>query len=113
MKYLERIAYVLLLIGILGAFNYMEIARYVASVGAAGIAIVRLQERYEGTNLRLKRLIRLRHLVGIGYVVGAGLMFRELNYWLVAFFASVVIELYTLFIFDRETQKDNQKSTKK
>ena len=113
MKYLERIAYVLLLIGIMCAFNYIEIARYVASVGAAGIAIVRLREQYEGSSLRLKRLIRLRHLVGIGYVVGAGLMFREQNYWLVAFFASVVIELYTLFIFDKESKKDNQKSTKK
>ena len=108
MKYVERVAYVLLLVAILCAFSYPEVARYVASVGAAGIAVARLRERYEGTNVRLKRLIRLRHLVGIGYVVGAGLMFREQNYWLVAFFVAVIIELYTLIILEKETKKETK-----
>jgi len=102
MKYVEQIAYILLLGAVLMAsFNYewLEIARYVASVGAAGVAVVRLRERYEGKNLRLKRLMRLRHLVGIAYVVGAGLMFKEHNYWLVAFLIGAILELYTLLVF--------------
>lgn len=107
MKYIERVAYVLLLLAIIMAFREPLIARYVASIGAAGVAIVRLRERYEGPNVRLKRLMRLRHLVGIGYVVGAGLMFKEQNYWLVAFGISVLIELYTIFVYDHETKKDN------
>ena len=105
MKHIERIAYVLLLVAVLLAFTYLEIARYVASVGAAGIAVCRLSERYEGSNIRLKRLIRLRRLVGIAYVVGAGLMFRPYNYWLVAYAIAVVLELYTLFVFDHENKK--------
>lgn len=105
MKHIERIAYVLLLASVLMAFTYLEIARYMASVGAAGLAICRLRERYEGSNTRLKRLMRLRHLVGIAYVVGAGLMFRPYNYWLVAFAIAVVLELYTLFVFDHENNK--------
>ncbi len=109
MKYLERVAYVLLLIGVLCAFRYPEVARYIVSVGAAGVAIVRLRERYEGTNLRLKRLVRMRHLVGVAYVVGAGLMFRELNYWLVALAIAIVLELYTLFVIDKETKNENKK----
>ena len=105
MKYLERVAYVLLLLAILIAFHYPDIARYIASVGAAGVAICRFSERYEGSNLRLKRLMRLRRLVGIAYVVGAGLMFRPYNYWLVAFAVAVIIELYTIFVFDHENKK--------
>ena len=35
MKYIERIAYVLMLIAVLIAFNHLEVARYLASVGAA------------------------------------------------------------------------------
>ena len=109
MKYLERVAYVLLLIGVLCAFRYAEVARYIVTVGAAGVAIVRLRERYEGANLRLKRLVRVRHLVGVGYVIGAGLMFREQNYWLVALAIAVFLEIYTIVVIDKETNKENKK----
>lgn len=112
MKYIERVAYILLLIAAVLAFSHIEIARYLASVGAAGIAVTRLKEQYIGTNLRLKRLIRLRHMVGIGYVIGAGLMFKEHNYWLVAFAVSVMIEIYTIFVFDRESKKENVSENK-
>lgn len=108
MNILERISYILVLLAVVMAFQQPDIARYVASVGAAGIAIVRLRERYEGSNLRLKRLVRLRHLVGIIYVVGAGLMFRPYNYWLVAFFIAVMIELYTILVAERESKKEDK-----
>lgn len=110
MKYVEQIAYILLLGAVLMAsYNYewLDIARYIASVGAAGVAIARLRERYEGKNLRLKRLMRLRHMVGIAYVVGAGLMFKEYNYWLVAFLIGVILELYTLFVLSKTNKDDN------
>lgn len=109
MKYVEQIAYILLLGAVLMAsynHEWLEIARYIASIGAAGVAIARLRERYEGKNLRLKRLMRLRHMVGIAYVVGAGLMFKEYNYWLVAFLIGVILELYTLFVLSK-TNKDD------
>lgn len=109
MKHIERVAYILLIIAILMGFSHLEIARYIASVGAAGIAVPRLKEQYTGTNIRLKRLIRLRHMVGIGYVIGAGLMFKEHNYWLVVFLVSVLIEIYTIFVFDRESKKEDHK----
>ena len=104
MKYVERIAYILLIAAVLMAFTYPMVARYVASVGAAGIAVCRLRERYEGDNLRLKRLLRLRRLVGFAYVVGAGLMFKEHNYWLVAFFIGVVLEIYSLIVLNKENK---------
>lgn len=110
MKYIEQIAYILLLGAVLMAsynHGWLDVARYVASVGAAGVAVVRLRERYEGNSLRLKRLIRLRHLIGIAYVVGAGLMFKEHNYWLVAFLIGVILEIYTLWVFGKENDNDN------
>lgn len=109
MKYIERIAYVLLLIAVLIAFQQLAIARYIASFGAAGIAVVRLKEQYNGDNLRMKRLMRLRHLIGIGYVVAAGLMFREQNYWLVAFFISVMLELYTMIVISHIEERSSSK----
>ena len=113
MKYVERVAYILLLIAVAMAFSRLDVARYIASIGAAGIAVTRLKEQYNGTNLRLKRLIRLRHMVGIGYVIGAGLMFKEHNYWLIAFFISVMLELYTIAVFSRENKKDNNPESSK
>ncbi len=112
MKYVEQIAYILLVGAVLlASYNYewLEIARYVASVGAAGVAVVRLRERYEGDNLRLKRLMRLRRMVGIAYVIGAGLMFKEHNYWLVAYLIGVILELYTLFVFSKESNNNEKK----
>lgn len=112
MKYVEQIAYILLVGAVLlASYNYewLEIARYVASVGAAGVAVVRLRERYEGNNLRLKRLMRLRRMVGIAYVIGAGLMFKEHNYWLVAYLIGVILELYTLFVFSKESNNNEKK----
>lgn len=108
MKYIERVAYVLLLIAVTIAFQHMEIARYLAAFGAAGIAVTRFREQYDGPNLRLKRLMRIRHLIGVCYVVGAGLMFREYNYWLIAFAIAVILELYTIFVFEKEN-KANKK----
>lgn len=110
MKYVEQIAYILLLGAVLMAsynHEWLDIARYIASVGAAGVAIARLREHYEGKSLRLKRLMRLRHMVGIAYVVGAGLMFKEYNYWLVAFLIGVILELYTLFVLSKTNKDDN------
>jgi len=111
MKYVEQIAYILLLVAVMMAsynHEWLVIARYIASVGAAGIAVVRFRERYEGKNLRLKRLMRLRYLIGIAYVAGAGLMFKEYNYWLVAFLIGVILELYTIFVFSRTNDNDNK-----
>ncbi|MBO6013140.1 MAG: hypothetical protein J6P82_06440 [Bacteroidales bacterium] len=105
MKYVERVAYVLLLVAIIIAFSYPIPAAYLASVGAAGIAIVRLRERYEGTNTRLRRIMRIRRLTGIAFVVGAGLMFREGNYWLIAYVIAVVLEFYTMFVIEHESRK--------
>ncbi len=115
MKYIERVAYVLLLIAIVIAFNEPDWAGYLASVGAAGIAVARFKERYEGPNTRLRRLMRLRHLVGVAYVVGAGLMFKEGNYWLIAFLIGVVLELYSMFVVEYEKKKEdaqNESSSK-
>ncbi|MBR0037734.1 MAG: hypothetical protein IJP70_08860 [Bacteroidales bacterium] len=108
MKYVERVAYVLLLVAIVIAFHYPEIAAYIASVGAAGIAVARFRERYDGNNTRLRRIMRIRHLVGVAFVVGAGLMFREGNYWLVAFMIAVVLELYTMFVMEHENRKEKK-----
>lgn len=75
MKYIERAAYVLVLLAVALHLAFPLAAPYVLSVGAAGVAVARLRERYEGTNIRLRRNLRTRHLVGILFVVAAYAMF--------------------------------------
>ncbi len=108
MKYVEYIGYALLMVAILFAFDQPQLAPYLASVGAAGVAVTHFRKRYEGQNLRLRRLERIYHLAGAAYVVGAGLMFRTGNYWLIAFAIAVVLDLYTMFINGYESHKEKQ-----
>lgn len=105
MKYVEKIAYVLLLIALLMAFNQPMVARYMAAIGAAGLAVCHFRERYDGQNMRLKRLMRIRHLIGLIYIAGSYLMWRDGNYWMVAFFIAVALELYTIYVFEHEEKK--------
>ncbi|MBQ0056657.1 MAG: hypothetical protein KBT20_03270 [Bacteroidales bacterium] len=105
MKYIERIAYCILMVAVLLAFSYPDIARYLGALGSAGLAITHFSERYEGKNVRLKRLMRIRYLIGFIFIGASYLMFRTGNYWIVAYLTATVLELYTLYIITREENK--------
>lgn len=105
MKYVERISYIVLLLALLFAFTQPVISRYVAAVGSAGLAVCHFREQYDGRNMRIKRLMRIRHLIGFIYIGGSYLMFRAGNYWMVAYLIAVILELYTMFVIEREEKK--------
>ena len=102
MKYIERAAYVLVLLAVALHLAFPLAAPYVLSVGAAGVAVARLRERYEGTNIRLRRNLRTRHLVGILFVVAAYAMFRPGRYWLPLLLVAALLDVYTLWVVRRE-----------
>lgn len=102
MKYVEQIAYILVLAGAALYLPFRTIAPYVFVIGAVLLLGTHLAERYQGSNLRLKRIMRTRHLVGILYVAAAWFMFQPGMYWLPLLSVGVALELYSLWVISRE-----------
>lgn len=105
MKYVEQIAYILVVIGAAIYLPFRSVAPYVFVVGAALLLGTHLAERYKGNNLRLKRIIRTRHLVGILYIVSAYYMFQPGMYWLPLLSVGVALELYSMWVISKEEKK--------
>ena len=104
MKYVEQLSYVLVLLAAALHLLLPAVAPYVLSVGAAGVAVAHLAERYEGQNVRLRRNNRTRHLVGVLFVVAAYFMFRPGRYWLPVLLVAALLELYPLWVIRRESK---------
>lgn len=117
MKYIEQAAYILALISVLVYYQFPTAAPYLLALGAAGLCICRWRERYEGKNLRLRRINSIRHLIGVIWLVASYFMFKPGNYWLIAITVAVVLEGYTLIVHTLETRKEAkhpiEKKTKK
>jgi hypothetical protein len=101
MNLLLKISLVVALAAVVLFPFYPEYAPYVMAAGALGIAISHFAERYDGSNLRLKRIVRLRHYVALLYLIAAFCMFRPRTYhgaWLVVLLLAAVLEIYTLWV---------------
>lgn len=103
MKYLEQIAYILVIVGAAIYLPCRTIAPYVFVVGALLLLGTHLAERYQGTNIRLKRLMRIRHLVGVLFAAASWFMFKPGMYWLPLLSVAVALELYSLWVIKRES----------
>ena len=101
LTYAERIGFVLMAVAGWGYMSWPAVAPWLMAVGAVAVAVTHLAERYDGTNLRLRRIVRTRHLVGVIYIVTSYFMFRDGMYWVVALLVAVVLELYTLFVISK------------
>lgn len=103
--YLFQIAAIAVLLS--SAFYIVEpfYTRYIFAAGAAGMAVARLSQRYEGSNLRIKRLVRLQKIAPL-FIVGASyFMFKPHNQWVPLLLAAAFLELYTAFMISREEKK--------
>lgn len=113
MKYIEYISYFLALLSVLLFFHQREIAPYLLALGAAGLCVVRWRERYDGKNLRIGRIMRIRHFIGVIWLIASYYMFRPGNYWMTIILIAVVLELYTLWVLDHEEKKINNNNGKR
>lgn len=105
--YLYQISAIAVLLS--AAFYIVEphYASYVFAAGAAGMAVSRLSLRYEGSSLRIKRLIRLQKMAPL-FIVGASyFMFKPHNQWVPLLLVAAFLELYTSFMIAREEKKNN------
>ena len=102
MKYVEQIAYILTIVGAALYMPFLTIAPWVFAAGCLLLLGTHLAERYQGSNLRLKRLMRIRHLIGILYAGAAWFMFKPGNYWLPLLSVGMALEIYTLWVISKE-----------
>ncbi len=102
MKYVEQIAYILTLVGAALYLPFRDVAPWLFAVGCLCLLGTHLAERYKGSNLRLKRLMRIRHLIGILYAAAAWFMFKPGMYWLPLLSVGVALEIYTLWVITKE-----------
>ncbi len=80
-------------------------APYIFAVGAAGMAIARLSNRYEGNNIRLKRLYRMEMLSSLIIVAASYFMFKHQNEWFLLLFVAAILQLYTAILIPKITKK--------
>ena len=99
---LTCVAYTLIIISTLLYLPYKSIAPYLMAAGAAVLFVLHFMERYEGRNLRLKRIIFIRHLIGVAFGVSAYYMFKDGMYWVMALMIASVLEIYTLWVIKKE-----------
>lgn len=101
MKHLERIAYLLILAAAAIYLFYKPVAPWLMIVGGLGVTACHLNEKYSGTNLRQKRNMRLRYMLGLFYMVSGYFMFKPGMDWLPFLCVAVLLEVYTLFVISK------------
>ena len=83
--------------------------KYIFSVGAGLNFIGRIFNRYEGKNIRIKRLFRIEAWSGLFFCVGAFFMFYDPDprNWIVFVLAGGALMAYTSLMIPHVQKKDN------
>ncbi|MDE5969865.1 MAG: hypothetical protein K2K27_03505 [Muribaculaceae bacterium] len=88
-----------------------NIYKYVYAVGAVMLLVSRLFNPYRGTDLRLKRLVRIESWSAIFFCVAAFFMFYDpttARDWLAFTLAGGVIQVYTSIMIPRVEAKNRK-----
>ena len=97
---------------LLGAATYTfipDLPAYFFAAGSLGMFLTRLFRRYNGRNLRLRRLYRQELFSSLIFIGAAVLMFwRGGIDWVVLFIIATVLQVYTAIIIPREEAKEKQ-----
>lgn len=94
-----------------------SIAPYVFGIGAFIFAPIQMLDRYEGSNLDIRRLRRQQVLGAFLLVVSAMLLFCRTygiapfrgNEWMIALLIATVLEAYSVFRIDHIEKKENNR----
>lgn len=110
MNLLVKTCYVLILISAIVFLKYPLYAPYLMSVGCAGVCVGHLRVGYLGENLRLRRAYRIRRIVlTVCYLSAAYLMFYPGLRWVPLILAATIVELYTIWVINKEENKELDK----
>lgn len=111
---LFRTGGLLLVAGAVMPLFEFSFASYVFSLGALLFAPIQISDRYEGSNLIIRRLRRQQVMGALMLLVTAALMLMRLwdippfrgEEWKIALMIATLIEGYTIFRIDKETNKE-------
>ena len=100
-------------------------APYVFSVGALAFVAMQIQQRYEGTNIIIRRLRRIMLMSDALFLLSALLMIASLgnvfglshityieyvyNKWVITLLIAAVLQLYSTHRIDNELEKEAKK----
>ena len=87
-----------------------EFIPYFFAVSSAGVAVVYLTTPYHGKNFRLKRLRYFEIIAALLLPVSSYLMFKKMNEWFLCLFISSLLQLYCVWVKEKEMKKDNEHS---
>ena len=104
-SYMFRVSAIVILISTVAYLFEKNISPYFFAVAAAGVAVSKLNQQYNGNNLRIKRLFRLQKMAGILYVGASYFMFKPHNQWIPLLLCAAALELYTNTIISKELNK--------
>ena len=81
------------------------------AAGAGITLLVRLTQRYEGKNLRIKRLYRMNTVAAIMFCVSAALTFysKGTGDWIALLLAGSVMQIYVSFMVDKLNKGEQKK----
>lgn len=100
-----NISYLLVVVAAVAYMPFQQYAPYLMIVGGAVLFVSHFAEKYEGKNIRLKRLYLIRHVIGVLYGLSAYFMFQQSNNWIVFLFLSAILEIYTISVINKESSK--------
>lgn len=116
---------VLMVIGAGSSLLLWKGAPYVYAAGALGFASMQILQRYDGTNINVRRLRRIMLLSDLLFLVTAVLMFAQqdnplgldhltyieyvYNKWVVTLLIAAVLQLYTTHRIGHELEKVEKK----
>lgn len=90
-------------------YVYTRSASLFFAAGSLGMFLIRLFRRYNGRNLRLRRLYRQELFSSLIFIGAAVLMFwRGGIDWVVLFIIATVLQVYTAILIPREEAKEKQ-----
>lgn len=78
---------------------------YIFAIGASGMAIARLSNRYQGDNIRLKRLYRMEAFSSLLIVAASYFMFKHQNEWFLLLFVAAILQLYAAILIPKISDK--------
>lgn len=100
-------------------------APYIYALGALGFASMQLLQRYEGTNVTIRRLRRMQMLSDVLFLVAALLMFANrgnifglsyityieyvYNKWVIVLLIAAMLQLYSMHRLGSELEKEAKK----
>ncbi|MCF0180085.1 MAG: hypothetical protein HUJ97_07575 [Bacteroidales bacterium] len=100
-----NISYILVIVAAITYMPFPDYAPYIMLVGAVGLFVSHFMERYIGRNMRLRHIIFIRHIIGFLYGIVAYLIFQRGMYWVLALLIAAILEIYTLWVIDKESKK--------